>query len=187
MLIYYILTSLTRTTFQFKKHMELALLIISFTAWVLIFLLLGMLAYTDARYYLLPNRQVAALALAASSFHIATHWQFVSPQEALTGLLTGGGFLLTLRMVANRFTKDDALGLGDVKFIGASGLLLGFPGIFLGLTLGAFIGLLHGMLMRQMSPSPKPKLATVNVPAGVGLAIGVGLVALYQFGFWWQK
>lgn len=166
------------------------LLITASLSWALIFALLALLAVTDIRSYLLPNRLVAALAITIYSFHISTHWQFLSVSESLIGLIAGGGFLLVVRTIANKVTKTDALGLGDVKFMGASGLLLGFPGIFLALSLGAFLGIFHGVLLQYLENArtgKKPPLATVNVPAGAGLALGVALVALYQIGFWWQK
>ena len=166
------------------------LLVTAFLSWALVFALLALLAVTDSRSYLLPNRQVAALALAILAFHMSVHWHVIGLREALAGALTGAGFLFVIRMVANEITKTDALGLGDVKFMGASGLLLGFPGIFLALSLGSFLGVMHGVFLQhreKVKTGQKPPLVTVNVPAGTGLALGVALVALYQFGFWWQK
>lgn len=168
----------------------MSLIIIALASWVLIFALLILLAVTDIRRYILPNRIVAALALTICAFHIATRWQYLGVQEALAGMLTGGGFLFVVRLIANNVTKTDALGMGDIKFMGASGLLLGFPGIFMALSLGAFLGIFHGLFLQykeERITGKKPPLATINVPAGAGLAMGVALIALYQFGFWWQK
>ena len=107
---------------------------------------------------------------------------------ALEGGLAGGGMLLLIRTAANKFYHEDSLGLGDVKLMTAAGLGLGFPGILMALSLGAFIGLLHGLCMglcEKIKNNHKVILSHVNVPAGLGLTIGVGAVTLYQFGFEW--
>lgn len=163
---------------------------LAFSSWILVFALLLVLAINDIRYYLLPNVLTASLALVAFSFHSATGWSLLTINESFFGAMLGGGLLLSLRAVANYITKKDALGLGDVKLITASGLLLGFPGIFLALAVGSLAGLFHGLALqfREMKVTgTKPPLATINVPAGVGLALGISLVTLYQFGFWWQE
>jgi leader peptidase (prepilin peptidase)/N-methyltransferase len=85
---------------------------------------------------------------------------------------------------------EDALGLGDVKFMGACGLFLGLENILLALSLGAMLGIFHGFLLQyyiKKSTGKAPDISRINVPAGVGLAIGVILVSFYGFGFWWQK
>jgi hypothetical protein len=71
----------------------MSLLIISWFSYLLVFGLLAALAYRDLKDYILPNHLNAALALAFLSFHIATEWQIMTPVEAISGGLTGGGFL----------------------------------------------------------------------------------------------
>jgi len=135
--------------------------------------------------YILPNHLNLGLALAFFSFHMSTYWQIVTPMEALFGVLTGGGLLLFIRTISNKFYKPDSLGLGDVKLMAAAGLGLGFPDIMLALSLGAFAGMLHGFYMARKTTGEKIALSEVNVPAGVGLSFGVAAITVYRFGFDW--
>jgi leader peptidase (prepilin peptidase)/N-methyltransferase len=164
--------------------MMIALSIFSYLA---IFALLGALAYRDIKEYILPDSLNAALAVSFIILHITKHWQLITPLQALEGCLAGGGLLLLIRAIANRFYHEDALGLGDVKLMAAAGLGLGFPNIFMALSLGSFIGLLHGVYMaildKRKSKDHKINLGHVNVPAGLGLTIGIALMMAYQFGF----
>ncbi len=148
------------------------ILVTATASYILILALLAALAVYDLKYYILPDKMNAALALAFSAFHIATHWSFITPLIALEGALAGGGLLLILRMIANRFYDDDALGLGDVKLMAAAGIGLGFPDILLALSAGAGIGLAHGLLMgwRQKKPTARSILAASTCLRAWGFA-----------------
>jgi len=164
------------------------LIVLSIFSYIVIFALLAALAYRDLKEYILPDYLNAALAISFIIFHILTNWQGVTPLEALEGSLAGGGLLLFIRALANKFYHEDALGLGDVKLMAAAGLGLGFPNIFMALSVGAFAGMLHGLCMaffEKKRTAHKIDLSRVNVPAGVGLAVGIALVMVYQFGFEW--
>ncbi len=147
-------------------------------------MLLAALGWCDLKERILPDTLNTALALSFLSFHIVTHWQFVKPVEALLGCLMGGGLLTVIRVFANKFYKKDSLGLGDIKLIAAAGLGLGIPDIFMALSLGAFIALLHGLGLSALDRknNHKVKLGQIHVPAGPGLAVGIALMALYRFG-----
>jgi leader peptidase (prepilin peptidase)/N-methyltransferase len=165
--------------------MLITALIFSYT---LIFILLAALAYRDLKEYILPDFLNAALAISFIVFHTLSHWQLVKPLEALEGMLTGGGLLLIIRTLANRYYRQDSLGLGDVKLMAAAGIGLGFPNIFMALSIGAFAGIIHGFVMaliEKKKTNHKINLSRVNVPAGVGLTIGIAAVMVGQFGFEW--
>jgi leader peptidase (prepilin peptidase)/N-methyltransferase len=121
------------------------LLTLTIFSYLVIFALLAALAYRDIKEYILPDYLNAALAVSFIILHIITHWQFITPLQAVEGCVAGGGLLLLIRTIANRFYHEDALGLGDVKLMAAAGLGLGYPAIFMALSLGAFAGLLHGL------------------------------------------
>jgi leader peptidase (prepilin peptidase)/N-methyltransferase len=167
------------------------LTIVSMFSYFIIFALLIALAYRDLKEYILPDYLNAALALGFMSFHISTHWQIIVPVEALLGGLMGGGLLLFIRTLANKFYNADSLGLGDVKLMTAAGLGLGFPNILMALSIGAFAGLLHGLFMawtdKKTAKGKKLSLGQVNVPAGLGLAFGIAVVTVYEFGFAWLR
>jgi leader peptidase (prepilin peptidase)/N-methyltransferase len=164
--------------------------LISIFSYLLIFALLLALAYRDLKDYILPNRLNAALALTYLSFHITTRWALVQPVDILIGGIAGGGFLLVIRFISEKFYKQDSLGLGDVKMMAAAGLGLGYPNILLALSLGAFAGLFHGLYIAYSAKKGNKSgvsLGQVNVPAGFGLAIGIAAVTASQFGFEWFK
>ncbi len=145
--------------------------------------------YRDLKEYILPDYLNAALAISFIGFHISIHWQLITPLQAIEGGLAGGALLLLIRTIANKFYHEDALGLGDVKLMTAAGFGLGFPNIFMALSLGAFAGLLHGLCMalveKKKNSSHKINLGHVNVPAGLGLTVGIALIMVHQFGFEW--
>ncbi|MBI3440490.1 MAG: prepilin peptidase [Proteobacteria bacterium] len=163
---------------------------ISIFSYLLIFSLLAALAYRDLKEYILPDSLNATLALAFLSFHIITQWHVIAPMESLWGGVMGGGLLLLIRTIANKFYKADSLGLGDVKLMAAAGLGLGQPHILVALIIGSGMGLLHGLCIGyadRKTNKRKMSLDQVNVPAGLGLTVGVAMVTLYQFGFEWLK
>lgn len=163
--------------------------ILSMLSYVLVFLLLMALSYRDAKEYILPDALNAALAICFGAFHISLQWLLITPQEALIGALAGGGMLLLIRAIANKFYNPDSLGLGDVKLMTAAGFGLGYPNIFLALTIGAAAGLIHGFCImgyQHLKNNHKIEFDHINVPAGVGLSIGIAATLLWQFGFAWS-
>jgi len=77
--------------------------------------------------------------------------------DSLYGLLTGGGLFLLVYMISSK-----GLGGGDVKFIAAAGLYLGFaktiPAIFCGTLLAALTGLAL-IILRKIKRKDKIPLA----------------------------
>lgn len=148
--------------------------------------LLIALAWKDLRSYVLPNVMNAALAICFVGFHASLGWQLFNPLEMILGAVAGAGLLLLVRYVAWRLTGKIALGMGDVKLMGAAGLGLGLQGILLAISLGAFIGLLHGLLLAILQGKKEAKsVAQINVPAGLGFAVAIGLVFWRQVGLSW--
>ena len=158
--------------------------------WIVILLifagiaLLIHLSTIDLKIRLLPNVYVAAFALCGVMLHFVAP-QFLTFQDMAFGALCGYGFLYALRFVANAYYKQDSLGLGDVKLLGAAGLWLGLNGVLLALTLGAFAGLLHGVgvaLYLSVKNKQKPNLSRLAIPAGPGFAVGIVLAAVPIYG-----
>lgn len=138
---------------------------------------LSALAWKDLKEYLLPDMLNLALGLSLLALHISSNWTLISPINSLLGASLGGGFLLAVRYLAEKFYRDDSLGLGDVKMITAAGLGLGFPDIFIAVSLGSCIGLIHGLFISCRKSMP---LAEVQVPAGFGLSIGILTIILIR-------
>jgi len=145
---------------------------------------LGFLFVIDLKYRLLPNTYVLALALFGLAFHGAFEFTLLSPIVMLGGLILGGGFLYVIRFFANRIYQQDTMGLGDVKFMMAAGLWLGFHEILLALIIGSFAGILHGVglaFFEAQKTGTKMNLSRFSLPAGPGFIIGVVVVAVYHY------
>ncbi len=146
--------------------------------------LLIVLSVIDLRVRLLPNKLVLPFALLGVLFHIITAWQFLDMTGMLLGALIGFGTLYLIRAVANYVYKQDTLGLGDVKLMGAAGLWLGPDMVMMALSVGAFAGLLHGIavaLHTAYKNKTKPSFSRLQIPAGPGFAIGIVLVGAHMF------
>jgi leader peptidase (prepilin peptidase) / N-methyltransferase len=146
--------------------------------------LLYALSVIDLREGLLPNELVMGLAALGMIFHLCTTFSFMSAGQMLLGALAGGGLLYSIRAAANFYYAQDALGLGDVKLLGAAGLWLGPYYVMTALVLGACAGILHGLavaLWLWRKTGRMPALSTLSLPAGPGFAIGIVLTGLIAF------
>jgi prepilin signal peptidase PulO-like enzyme (type II secretory pathway) len=142
------------------------------------------LSIIDLKIFLLPNKLVAAFALCGIAFHMALFFELLSPHEIVFGGLMGFWCLYIISMIANWAYGQDALGLGDVKLLGAGGLWLGVDGILLGMSIGALFGLLHGLVIavhRAQTTNTKLNLTMLQIPAGPGFAAGLVCVGVYLF------
>lgn len=143
----------------------------------LVFANLCALAYRDVKDYILPDLLNINLALLFVTLHISSNWAFSTPTTIIVGGVVGGGFLLLIKIFADRFYKQDSLGLGDVKMVVAAGLGLGFPDIFMALAIGSLFGVAHGFFLSHKNKTP---LNDTQVPAGVGLTIGIIIMFLFK-------
>lgn len=153
-----------------------------------IFAFLAALAYRDVREYILPDILNFFLAITFILFHLLQNWELLSWHKSILGGVGGGGLLLLVRFIANKYYHQDALGLGDVKLVAAGGLGLGLPGIMLAICIGSVLGLIHGLilgLVQKKRTCEQVDFTKINVPAGLGLAAGIGIVTLAQFGLFW--
>ncbi len=139
---------------------------------------LTLLTIIDFKTKLLPNKYVAGFFISAIALHIINKFQFITPLDMFLGIIAGGGLLLSIRHIANKICKCDTLGLGDVKLMGAAGALLGVEYIFLALTIGAFAGLVHGIIYGYIK---KIKLSQLSIPAGPAFIFGIIIVAIIKF------
>ncbi len=142
------------------------------------------LSIIDLKVRLLPNTYVATFFLCGIFFHVLTKSSFTLPLSSFAGMIAGGGLLLIVRAIANRIYKKDTLGLGDVKLMGAGGVWLGIEDIFLAISIGAFIGLLHGLIYKIHHTRKTGKtidLSTLSIPAGPGFIAGILIVGIIKF------
>jgi leader peptidase (prepilin peptidase) / N-methyltransferase len=126
----------------------------------------------------------------------ALHAGFIS----LQGLLLGSGLVLWIALVAETLLRKEAMGFGDVKFVGAIGAFTGWQGavfaIFAGAVIGTFwigLAMLWTKCFGKKSPvTPRAETAEgeaaelgmgVQIPFGPMLAIA-GLLHFFCFNVW---
>lgn len=146
--------------------------------------LLILLAIIDFKTFLLPNIYVAPFSLLGLAFHGLTDFYFLSLTAVLIGGIGGFTVLYLIRMAGNKYYKQDSLGLGDVKLLGAGGLWLGFENVMIAMTIGAFLGLLHGLayaLHLKLKTSEAFSLTRLTIPAGPGFVGGLMIVGGWMF------
>jgi len=146
--------------------------------------LLIALSIIDLRHWILPDELNLAFGIAGIVFHFATAYQFLDLTQMLLGGTLGAGILYVIRYFANRHYGRDTLGLGDVKLLGAAGLWLGVDGVLQAVTVGAFAGLVHGLLYAAhltIKNKTKFTVSQLSIPAGPGFAIGILVIGFILF------
>jgi len=153
-------------------------------------ILLIALSAIDLKHLILPDELNFALGITGIAFHLLTAYRFLELQHMLIGAAIGGGLLYTIRFFANKYYGRDTLGLGDVKLMIAAGLWLGIEGTLQATTVGAFAGLLHGLVYASYV-SLKNKTAfsirNLSIPAGPGFAAGIIFAGYIMFAAFAQE
>ncbi len=147
-------------------------------------IVLAGLSAVDFKVRLLPNQMVLIVAVLGIIFHISTGFLYLSWVGMLAGGAVGFGAFYLIRHLASSYYGQEAMGLGDVKLIGAGGLWLGVEGIVLGVTIGACAGLVQGSILgihTALKTGSRPDFRRLTIPAGPGFAAGIALVALWRF------
>ena len=101
--------------------------------------------------------------------------------DGVIGLLVGSGLVLWIALLAEAVLKKEAMGFGDVKFVGAIGAFTGWQGAVFAVFGGAVIGTLwfavallwHGLFGRRApapdsTKEPAPSITSDAAPAGSG-------------------
>ena len=147
--------------------------------------LLTLLTVIDLRVYLLPDKYVFPFGLLGIAFHASTGFRLLPPEGLVMGAVVGAGILLIVRYFGNMYYKQESMGLGDVKLLGAAGLWLGAGDVTVALTLGALAGLLHGIgiaAARRINTGTPFNMSRLVLPAGPGFIVGIVVVMAYAFG-----
>lgn len=142
------------------------------------------LSIIDLKTWLLPNKLNLLFAILGIAFHASLHFTIFEPIQLLYGAVLGSGTLLTIRFFGNKYYGQDTLGLGDVKLLGAAGFWLGVEGVVLSMTIGAFMGILHGVgfaVTRAIKEKTKPNLKRLMIPAGPGFCMGIIISGIWIF------
>lgn len=142
------------------------------------------------------------LSLALPALHDQAHeFYFIASMraglDAVLGMLVGSGLVLWIALIAEAVLKKEAMGFGDVKFLGALGAFVGWQGAVFAMFGGAIIGcvwVVFAALWQKFSGRAAPVGPRVETPEGeqtekIGLGVHVsfgpmlGLGALLYFLF----
>ena len=113
-----------------------------------------------------------------------------SVEASMKGLLVGSGLLFWIAMLASAVLNKEAMGLGDVKFIGAIGAFCGWKGALVSIFGGAFLGAIAVIILivfRKLFSNKKSEAERVAetplsnpIPFGPMLALA-GLLYFVSF------
>lgn len=139
------------------------------------------------------------LSVLLPSLHGQSHEFFAvaslrSAQQSVLGLCVGSSLVLWIALWAEAILKKEAMGFGDVKFLGAIGAFVGWKGAAFGMFAGAMLGcvwfvaaLLWQKATGRASPVAPPAETPEGQPAELGLGVHVpfgpmlGVAALIYF------
>ena len=156
--------------------------------WVLLSSLLAA-TVIDWEHLIIPEPLTLGLGVAGlllSGLHPAFHRQFDTPAAlaclrsvgiAATGLAVGSGLLLWIACLATALLKREAMGMGDVIFVGAIGTFCGWHGAVFAIFGGAAVGALLApiFLLRGKSTGWEARLPFGPMLAIAGAAYFLGL------------
>ena len=179
--------------------------------WVLVSALVAA-TFIDLDHFIIPDTFTVGLGVAGVMLATAVpalHGHAGDPPfignmrsmvDALQGLLIGSGFVLWIALIAEALLKKEAMGFGDVKFVGAIGAFTGWQGAVFAVFGGAIVGLVWISLAmavqklsgKKVSVAPRSETAEgepvdlgfgVHVPFGPMLAVA-GLAHFLWFHTW---
>ena len=93
--------------------------------------------------------------------------------SSAVGLLVGVGIVWGVGLLGSLAFRKEAMGLGDVKYLGMVGAFLGFDGVLLVFFLGSLAGAVGGLLQRWVTGDR-------YIAFGPYLSLGVVLVIFFQ-------
>lgn len=103
---------------------------------------------------------------------------FRSGVIGLTGLLVGSGLVLWIALLAEVVLKKEAMGFGDVKFIGAIGAFTGWQGAVFAIFGGAVIGTVWialALIWQKLTGRAAAVAPRAETPEGAPAPIGLGV------------
>ena len=122
------------------------------------------------------------LSLALPALHGQSHEMFLIASlraglDAILGLLVGSALVLWIALVAEAVLKKEAMGFGDVKFLGAIGAFVGWKGAVFAIFGGAMLGCVWfvlAMLWRKLAGRAVSVGLKVETPEGQPAELGFG-------------
>ncbi len=123
------------------------------------------------------------LSLILPSLHGQTHDYFMiaslrAGREAVLGMLLGSALVLWIALFAEAIMKKEAMGFGDVKYLGALGAFVGWKGAVFGMFGGAMLGCLWfaaGVFWKKTTGHAAPAALPAETPDGQPAELGLGM------------
>jgi leader peptidase (prepilin peptidase)/N-methyltransferase len=146
--------------------------------------------FIDLDHFIIPDVFTIGLAvvgvllsLAVPALHGASSGYFLidsmrSGGSAVVGVLIGSGVVLWIALLAEAVLKKEAMGFGDVKFVGAIGAFCGWQGAVFSMFGGAVVGTVWfavAWLWQKLSGKSSPIAPPSETPEGEPAAIGFGV------------
>jgi leader peptidase (prepilin peptidase)/N-methyltransferase len=97
---------------------------------------------------------------------------------SLEGLLVGSGLVLWIALLAEMALKKEAMGFGDVKFVGMIGAFCGWKGAVFAVFGGAIVGtvwFILALLWQKLSGKKVGVAASAETPGSEPAALGFGM------------
>lgn len=97
---------------------------------------------------------------------------------ALQGLLIGSGLVLWIALLAEAVLKKEAMGFGDVKFVGAIGAFCGWQGAVFSIFGGAIVGTVWfvvALIWKKLFGTTTSVAPPAETPDGKPTEIGMGV------------
>ncbi len=123
-----------------------------------------------------------ALSFALPSLHHQAHEVFLiaalrSTHEAVLGLFVGSALVLWIALFAEAILRKEAMGFGDVKFLGVMGAFVGWKGAVFGMFGGAILGCawyLVALVWKKATGKDGPLALPAETPDGQPTELGLG-------------
>jgi len=104
---------------------------------------------------------------------------YLYPLMRILGGIAGSGTLFVIGYSGSKILKQEAMGMGDIKFIFASGLITGFPGIIAVLAM-SFIIAFPFSIFKLLKRSKK---TSTHLPDRLPFGPFIGLAVMLFFIF----
>jgi leader peptidase (prepilin peptidase) / N-methyltransferase len=101
-----------------------------------------------------------------------------SCSASLVGIVAGSGIVLWIALIAEAALKKEAMGFGDVKFVGAIGAFCGWHGAVFSIFGGAAVGTLwlgSALVWQKIGGKPGAATPKVETPDGKPADLGLGV------------
>ncbi len=144
-------------------------------------ILLPMLAcafYVDLKEQIIPNRLNLLIFETGLVFMFLQGFISINISlNLLLGMFAGGGIFLIISLIGGLIAGKEAMGMGDVKLMGALGLLFGLQNIVLISVMSFLIGAIVSILYMII----KKKTSDVYIPFGPFIVISAIIVIFIPF------